>query len=80
MTLEFIDAFGNVADNADGSTVELILAAFPKGASLAGTATATASDGAATLDDLSLSAPGDYKLRAIDKSLGLSVTSAQIEA
>ncbi|MGA3066468.1 MAG: S53 family peptidase [Tepidisphaeraceae bacterium] len=70
-----LDAYGNVA-TGDDSTVTLSLGSHPKTGSLGGTLTATAIDGIATFDNLTVSAAGWYRLVAADSnSSAATVTS-----
>jgi hypothetical protein len=76
VTLELLDTYGNPSNSADGSMVTLSLAVFPPGASLDGTLTVSVSNGLAVFDDLALTTPGSYKLKALDTSPPLDVISA----
>lgn len=65
ITVSVEDASGNVVAT-DDSTVMLTIASGPAGATLLGDVSATAVDGVATFDQLSVNRPGAYTLTATD--------------
>jgi hypothetical protein len=69
--VQILDASGLVAHDNSHVTVTLV---NPKGATLGGTKTVTATNGVATFSDLSISKPGTYTLKMTDGTLGPATT------
>jgi uncharacterized repeat protein (TIGR03803 family) len=75
VTVELLDKFGNVA-TGDTSSVTLSLFGHSP-AALDGTLTATVTDGMATYNNLSITAPGTYQIVATDAALKKSIKTAK---
>jgi hypothetical protein len=74
VTVWIEDAYGNLV-TSNTSTVTLSLATYPTGASLGGTRSVAAVGGVATFNNLTLSMPGSYSLRASDGNLTTATSS-----
>jgi hypothetical protein len=75
VTVDVEDANGNVL-TTDNSNVTLAIATGPAGATLGGTVTVAAVNGAATFNDLTLGAAGAYTLTASDAALTPATSNA----
>ena len=76
ISVQVQDALGNVV-SSDTSSVAIAITSGtgPSGATLGGTATATAAKGVATFSDLNISTAGAYRLTVTDGSLTASISN-----
>ena len=69
MTVDILDAYGNIVTSDNSDTVTLAVASGPGGFTAGSTTTATVHNGVATFSNLTLVKPGNYTLSELVPSL-----------